>query len=97
MVDPTERICISLQSRIGLNAANFFLAEVVGVVNLFSNDLLKADNWRYDAIGVATAMAGLGVFLMQTPAGFVVDQVPHRRLLLAGASLALGLCYGSCP
>jgi len=87
----------SLQSRIGLNATNFFLAEVVGVVLPFLNDYLKAAHWRYDAIGVATAMAGLGVFLMQTPAGFVVDQMPYRRLLLAGASLVLGVCYGVVP
>jgi MFS family permease len=88
---------ISFQSRFGLNAANFFLAEVVGVILPFLNDVLKADHWRYDAIGVATAMAGLGVFVMQTPAGFIVDQVPYRRLLLAGASVLLGVCYGVVP
>lgn len=84
----------SLQSRVGLNAANFFLAEVTGVVLPFLNDFLKTRNWHYDAIGLATALAGLGVFVMQTPAGFIVDRVRHRRLLLAGASLLLGICYG---
>jgi MFS family permease len=88
---------VSLRSRVGLNAANFFLAEIVGVVLPFLNDFLRSRNWRYDTIGVATACAGLGVFLMQTPAGFIVDRVSHRRTLLAAASLALGLCYGLLP
>ena len=85
---------ISLQSRFGLNAANFFLAEVTGVAMPFLNTYLQTRHWRYDAIGLATALAGLGVFLMQTPAGFIVDRVSQRRALLAGASLLLGVCYG---
>jgi MFS family permease len=88
---------VSLQSRVGLNAANFFLAEVTGVVMPFLSAFLQGSQWRYDAIGVATALAGLGVFLMQTPAGFIVDRVSGRRTLLAGASLLLGVCYGLVP
>jgi MFS family permease len=85
---------ISLQSRVGLNAANFFLAEVTGVAMPFLNTYLQTRHWRYDAIGLATALAGLGVLLMQTPAGLIVDRVSQRRALLAGASLLLGVCYG---
>ena len=88
---------ISLQSRIGLNAANFFLAEVTGVVLPFLNDFLRSRDWRYDSIGLATAIAGLGVFLMQSPAGFLVDRLSNRRFLLAGSSLLLGFCYGILP
>ena len=74
---PSARgMSISLQSRIGLNAANFFLAEVTGVVLPFLNDFLRSREWRYDSIGLATAIAGLGVFLMQSPAGFLVDRLP---------------------
>jgi MFS family permease len=87
----------SAQSRWGLNAANFFLAEVTGVVMPFLAKFLGDRGWRDDAIGVAVALAGLGVFLMQTPAGFIVDRVRSRRALLAGASLLLGLCYGLLP
>jgi MFS family permease len=90
-------ITASLQSRIGLNAANFFLAEVTGVVLPFLNDFLRERGWRYDSIGIATATAGLGVFLMQSPAGFLVDRIPHRRTMLAAASLLLGVCYGFLP
>ena len=80
----------SSRSRAGLNAANFFLAEVTGVVMPFVAVSLQG-RWRYDAIGLAVALAGLGVFLTQTPAGFLVDRVRQRRALLAGASLFLGV------
>jgi len=84
-------------SIIGLNAANFFLAEVVGVVLPFLNALLRERGWRYDTIGVATSTVGLGVFLFQTPAGMIVDRVRARRLLLALASIVLGFCFGLIP
>src|SRR5205085_5343555 len=43
------------------------------------------------------ALAGLGVCLMQTPAGCLVDRLRHRRALLAGASLVVGAGYGLLP
>jgi MFS family permease len=87
----------SWRSRLGLNAANFFLAELVGVVLPFLNDFLRGKHWRYDHIGFATSLAGLGVFLLQTPAGFLVDRVPARRVLLAVMSIALGVSFGLLP
>ncbi len=88
---------VSLPSRIGLNAANFFLAEVVGVVVPFLSKYLVERGWTDGHVGLAIALGGLGVFLMQTPAGFLVDRIRSRRGLLAGASLLLGLCYGLLP
>ena len=88
---------VSLQSRVGLNAANFFLAEITGVVMPFLGAYLQGKQWSETAIGVALSLAGLGVFLMQTPAGMIVDRVRQRRTLLAGASILLGVCYGLLP
>ncbi len=88
---------LSLPSLIGINAANFFLAEVVGVVVPFLSKYLVGRGWTYGSIGLAVALGGLGVFLMQTPAGFLVDRIRQRRALLAGASLFLGACYGLLP
>jgi MFS family permease len=82
---------------VGLNAVNFFLAEITGVVMPFLGDYLKGKQWSETAIGVALSLAGLGVFLMQTPAGMIVDRVRQRRTLVAGASILLGVCYGLLP
>ena len=76
---PDGNIRVSRQSYIGLNAVNFFLAEVVGVVMPFFGKYLKEHEWGETAIGFAIAVAGLGVFLAQTPAGLIVDRVRHRR------------------
>jgi MFS family permease len=88
---------VSLRSLVGLNAANFFLAEITGVVMPFLGAYLQGRRWSETAIGVAISLAGLGVFLMQTPAGMIVDRVRQRRTQLAGASILLGVCYGLLP
>jgi MFS family permease len=87
----------SRRSRLGLNAANFFQAEAVGVVLPVLNTLLREAHWRYDQIGVATALLGLGTLLFQTPAGILVDRVQDRRLLFFAASIAVGICFGVIP
>jgi predicted MFS family arabinose efflux permease len=86
-----------LRSRVGLNAANFFLAEITGVVMPFLGSYLEGQQWSETAIGIAIGLAGLGVFLMQTPAGMITDRLRQRRTLLAGASIGLGACYGLLP
>src|SRR5579885_2401592 len=88
---------VSRRSLVGLNAANFFLAEVLGVVLPFLGKYLKGQGWSETALGVAISVAGLGVFVMQTPAGLIVDRVRRRRALLAGASLVVGACFGLVP
>jgi MFS family permease len=94
--ESTDKIA-SLRSRIGLNAANFFQAEAVGVVLPVLNTFLREVHWRYDQIGIATALLGLGTLLFQTPAGILVDRVQNRRLLFFVASVAVGICFGMVP
>jgi MFS family permease len=88
---------LSMRSRMGLYAASFFLAEIGGVVVPFLSKYLVEQGWSDGSVGVAIALGGLGVFLMQTPAGFLVDRIRQRRALLAGASMLLGLCFGLLP
>src|SRR5260370_157471 len=88
---------VSRRSWVGLNAANFFLAEMMGVVMPFLGKYLKGQGWSETALGVAISAAGLGVFLTQTPAGLITDRVRQRRALLAGASLLVGICFGLVP
>ncbi len=84
-------------SRIGLNAANFFQAEAVGVVLPVLNGYLKAAGWSYSSIGIATAVAGLGTLLFQTPAGVWTDRIQSRRVLFAGVCIVLGVCLALIP
>jgi MFS family permease len=58
---------------------------------------LKVRGWQPLPLNLVLAVGGLGVFLTQTPAGFVTDRVRQRRALLAGASLLLGVCYAVLP
>ncbi|MBN9118105.1 MAG: MFS transporter [Planctomycetes bacterium] len=63
----------------------------------FLAKLLAERGWRDDSIQFAAAACGLGVFLMQTPAGVLTDRVRYRRLLLAVSSLVVGVCFGLLP
>ena len=57
---------IRKRSLAGLNAINFFQAEMVGVVLPALGAFLNEARWRYDSIGIATALAGFGTLLLQT-------------------------------
>ncbi len=81
----------------GLNAANFFQAEAVGVVLPVLNAFLRAAGWRFDAIGMATAAAGFGTLVMQTPAGLLTDRINSRRALFAVTCVIVGLCFVFLP
>jgi MFS family permease len=85
------------QSVIGLNAINFFQAEMVGVVLPALNTFLKEAGWRYDSIGIATALAGLGTLLLQAIAGEITDRVSSRRFLFATAAIFTGFCFVAIP
>ena len=85
----------SLQSRIGLNGANFFLAEVTGVVLPFLAKFLGGAWLPGDdaVVEVAVALAGLGVFPNADPRGFPrgprppASHSPGRLVRSAGTML----------
>lgn len=87
----------STASRCGLNAANFFQAEAVGVVMPVLNGYLRSSGWAFSSIGIATAMAGLGTLLFQTPAGLLTDRLNSRRALFAVTCVVVGLCFVLLP
>lgn len=70
---------------------------MVGVVLPVIGVFLKEHGWRYDAIGLATAAAGFGTLLLQTPAGILTDRISSRRLLFAAAAILTGLCFAAIP
>ena len=85
------------RSLIALNAANFFQAEMVGVILPVLNAFLKEANWRYDSIGLATAIAGLGTLIFQAPAGWLTDKLTRRRTLFAAIAIITGACFVALP
>jgi MFS family permease len=87
----------SRASFFGLNAINFFQAEMVGVILPILGVFLRERGWRYDALGVATAAGGLGALLMQTPAGIVCDRISWRRRLFAICAVLTGLGFAALP
>ncbi len=94
---PSSAATLPRRSLIGLNAANFFQAEMVGVILPILNAWLKQANWRYDSIGFATAAAGLGTLLFQTPAGWLTDKLTCRRSLFATMALITGASFALIP
>ena len=61
---------ISKRSLIGLNAANFFQAEMVGGVLPALNIFLRKAHWRYEEIGTTfvafAGLAALGAIIFTT-------------------------------
>ncbi len=88
---------INRRSVAALNAANFFQAEMVGVILPVLNAFLREANWRYDSIGFATAAAGLGTLICQAPAGWLTDRLTCRRALFAVVALLTGALFMTLP
>src|SRR3954471_6458495 len=93
----SEEERLTRRSLFALNAANFLQAEMVGVILPVLNVFLKNAHWRYDAIGFATASAGLGTLIAQTPAGWITDRFSCRRHLFALMAILSGICFFLVP
>lgn len=81
-----------------LDALNFFLADVRdGLGPYLAIYLLAtrgpAHGWDEATVGSVITIAGLVGLVVQTPAGALIDRIPHRRLVLI---LAAVVVTGSC-
>src|SRR5262249_48094007 len=88
-----SKLLASRRSRIGLDAANFFLAQLTGLGSPYLSAFLFDRGWRGGAIGIAQSMPALGVLFFQTHAGWLLDRWRRPRLALAVSSAAVGGCY----
>lgn len=88
MTNPSAR-----RNQIGLNAVNFFLAQISDVVVPFLNVFLRQNQWRYDQIGAVVATSSFASLIFQIPAGLLCERVKARRTALAAVALTLGCCY----
>jgi len=80
--------------RVSLRAlewTNFFLADVQAGLGPFVAAYLAALGWQAGAVGRALTFGGVMTVVLQTPAGWVVDRAPHKRLILVAGTVVLAL------
>ncbi|NIE81324.1 MULTISPECIES: MFS transporter [Asaia] len=83
---------LSASSKAGLDATNFFLADVQGGVGPYLTVYLaSARHWQAGPIGLAMAMTGLATAFCQIPAGLMVDSVRFKRALVAISAVVTAL------
>src|ERR1700761_5981571 len=81
----------SLRSIRALEWTNFFLADVQAGVGPFVAAYLAGLGWQAGAVGRALTFGGIITVLLQTPAGWIVDRAPRKRLILVAGTLVLAL------
>lgn len=72
-----------------LEWTNFFLADVQAGLGPFVAAYLASIGWQAGAVGRALTFGGIITVLLQTPAGWVVDNVTWKRTILVAGSLVL--------
>jgi predicted MFS family arabinose efflux permease len=77
----------SRRSLLGLDALNFFLADVQTGVGPFLAIYLASYKWNEERVGLALTVGGIAGILTQTPAGALVDSLRSKRALI-GASIS---------
>ena len=81
------------RSLIGLDALNFFLADVQTGLGPFLAIYLAANHWDEQQVGVALAAGGIASIAAQTPAGALIDNAHAKRTIVAVA--VAGLAVGA--
>lgn len=74
-----------------LEATNFFLADVQTGLGPFLAAYLAASGWNPGNVGVMLTLGGITTVLLQTPAGWVIDYVRRKRLVLVAGTAVLAL------
>ena len=88
----------SAQSLRALDALNFFLADVRDGLGPYLAIYLLATRgpshgWDEATVGSVITISGLVGLAVQTPAGALIDRIPHRRLvLIVGAAVVTASC-----
>ena len=83
---------ISARSLQALDSLNVFLADVRdGVGPYLAIYLLVTHHWNPASIGIAMSAMGMATVLAQTPAGWLIDTLKQKRLLIVIAALLVGI------
>jgi MFS family permease len=105
LTNPQRNAGRSKQANLGLDAANFFLADVRdGLGPYLAIYLLTVQKWDEAKIGIVMSIATAAGILAQTPAGGLIDTTRSKRALVVmaaivvtAASLLLPLLSGFVP
>ncbi|WBV45385.1 MFS transporter [Pseudoroseomonas cervicalis] len=81
----------SRRSQRGLDALNFFVADVQTGFGPFVAVYLTSQAWTEVEIGFALSLGTLTAMLSQVPAGALVDSLRHKRRAALAALLAIAL------
>jgi sugar phosphate permease len=74
----------STRANVGLDATNFFLADVRdGLGPYLAIYLLTIQKWDEASIGVAMSIATAAGLIAQTPAGALIDATRAKRAVIA--------------
>jgi MFS family permease len=77
-----------------LDRLNLSLGDVRDVFEPYLAIFLTADRqWNPGQVGIVLSATSIAGILAQTPAGALVDASRHKRVLIAIASLAVGISY----
>ena len=80
----------STRAKLGLDAANFFLADVRdGLGPYLAIYLLTIQKWDEASIGVVMSIATAAGIIAQTPAGGLIDATRAKRAVMAAAAIAV--------
>jgi MFS family permease len=78
------------RANVGLDAANFFLADVRdGLGPYLAIYLLTVQKWDEASIGVVMSIATAAGIIAQTPAGGLIDAMRAKRAVMAAAAVAV--------
>lgn len=92
--NPDEMATVDTARRGSIRAmewTNFFLADVQAGLGPFVAAYLASIGWQAGEVGRALTFGGILTVLLQTPAGWIVDRVAWKRLILVGGSVVLAL------
>ncbi|HIE5096442.1 TPA: MFS transporter [Stenotrophomonas maltophilia] len=90
MIVPSSDSLISRRAERGLDALNFFLADVRdGLGPYLAIYLLAVHHWEPASIGAVMTVSAVVGLLTQTPAGALMDRIDAKRAALALATVLL--------
>jgi hypothetical protein len=72
-----------------LDALNFFLADVRQGLGPYLAIFLCTERWAEDEIGLVMSIAAASTFIVQTPAGALIDVSRAKRGIVAAAAVVV--------